>query len=75
MVPRHAHGVGFGFLTGASLIGSAVSPVLSGLVAARSINVVFLTGAAVLMLLVFLVRRLMVERDLPVEPAPAVDEA
>jgi DHA1 family multidrug resistance protein-like MFS transporter len=75
VIPRHAHGVGFGFLTGASLIGSAVSPVLSGLVAARSIRVVFLSGAAVLALLVLLVRRLMVERDLSVESAPSVDEA
>ena len=74
VVPRRAHGVGFGFLTGAGLIGSAISPALSGLLAARSINAVFLTGAAVLMLLVFLVRRLMAERDLPVESAPAVDE-
>jgi MFS family permease len=75
VVPRHARGVGFGFLTGAALIGSAVSPVLSGLLAARSIRVVFLAGAAVLALLVVVVRRLMVERDLPVESAPAVDEA
>jgi len=74
VVPRHAHGVGFGFLTGAALIGSAISPALSGLLAARSINAVFLTGAAVLILLVFLVRRLMAARDLPVESAPAVDE-
>lgn len=74
VVPRHAHGVGFGFLTGAGLVGSAISPALSGLLAARSINAVFLTGAAVLALLVLLVRRLMVERDLPVEAAPAVDE-
>jgi MFS family permease len=74
-VPRHAHGVGFGFLTGASLFGSAVSPVLSSLIAARSIQVVFLSGAAVLALLVLLVRRVMVERDLPVESAPSVDEA
>jgi MFS family permease len=75
VVPRHAHGVGFGFLTGASLCGSAVSPVLSGLVAARSIPVVFLSGAAVMMMLVLVVRRVMVERGLPVEPAPAVDDA
>jgi DHA1 family multidrug resistance protein-like MFS transporter len=75
VVPRHAHGVGFGFLTGASLIGSAVSPVLSGLVASRSIRVVFLSGAAVLALLVLLVRQVMVERGVPVEPAPPVDEA
>jgi DHA1 family multidrug resistance protein-like MFS transporter len=75
VVPRHAHGVGFGFLTGAALIGSAISPVLSGLLAARSIDAVFLSGSAVLALLVLLVRRVMVERDLPVESAPAVDEA
>ena len=75
VVPRHAHGVGFGFLTGAALIGSAISPALSGLLAARSISAVFLSAAAVLALLVFLVRRLMVERNLPVETAPAVDEA
>jgi len=35
---------------------------------------VFLSGAAVLALLVLLVRRLMIERDVPVESAPAVDE-
>jgi DHA1 family multidrug resistance protein-like MFS transporter len=74
VVPRHAHGVGFGFLTGAALIGSAVSPALSGLLAARSINAVFLSGAVVLALLVLLVRRVMVERNLPVESAPVVEE-
>jgi DHA1 family multidrug resistance protein-like MFS transporter len=75
VVPRHAHGLGFGFLTGASLIGSAVSPVLSGLVASRSIQVVFLSGAAVLALLVLLVRQVMVDRGGAIEPAPSVDEA
>jgi MFS family permease len=74
VIPRHAHGVGFGFLTGAALIGSAVSPALSGLLASRSISAVFLTGAGVMTLLVLLVRRLMVQRDLSVESAPAVDE-
>ncbi len=52
VVPREAHGVGFGFLSSASLIGSAISPMLSGLVAARSIQVVFLSGAAILALIV-----------------------
>ena len=74
VVPRHAHGVGFGFLGSASLVGSAVSPVLSGLVAARSIRVVFLSGAAMLALLVLLVRRLMAERHLTIEAPPSVDE-
>jgi MFS family permease len=74
VIPRHAHGVGFGFLTGASLFGSAISPVLSGLIASHSIRVVFLSGAAVLAILVLLVRRVMVERDLAIESAP-VDES
>jgi MFS family permease len=75
VVPREAHGVGFGFLSSASLIGSAVSPVLSGLIASRSIRVVFLSGAAILTLIVVMVRRLMAERAPAIEPAPSVDES
>ena len=67
VVPREAHGVGFGFLSSASLIGFAMSPVLSGLVAARSIRVVFLSGSVILALLAVVVRRLMVERDPAIE--------
>jgi DHA1 family multidrug resistance protein-like MFS transporter len=74
VIPGHAHGVGFGFLTSASLFGSAVSPMLSGLIASHSMRVVFLSGAAVLVILVLLVRRVMVERDLPIESGPSVDE-
>jgi len=70
VIPRHAHGVGFGFLTGSALFGSAVSPMLSGLIGSQSIRVVFLSGAGVLMILVLLVRRVMVARDLQIEPAP-----
>lgn len=74
VVPREAHGVGFGFLSSASLIGSAISPVLSGLVASRSIRVVFLSGAALLLVIVAMVRRLMAERAPAIESAPSVDE-
>jgi MFS family permease len=74
VIPSHAHGVGFGFLTGASLFGSAVSPMMSGLIASQSIRVVFLSGAVVLVILVLLVRRVMVERDAAIEAAP-LDEA
>jgi MFS family permease len=74
VVPREAHGVGFGFLSSASLIGSAVSPILSGLVAARNIRVVFLSGAAILTLIVVMVRRLMAERDPAIESPPAIEE-
>lgn len=75
VIPRHAHGAGFGFLTGASLIGSSISPVLSGLVAARSIRVVFFSGVVVLGALALVVRRVMVERNLDMESAPSVDES
>jgi DHA1 family multidrug resistance protein-like MFS transporter len=74
VIPKHAHGVSFGFLTGASLFGSAISPMLSGLIGSHSIRFVFLADAAVLAILVLLVRRVMVERDLAIESAPAVDE-
>jgi MFS family permease len=74
VIPRHAHGVGFGFLSSASLIGSAVSPVLAGLIAARSIRGVFLSGAVLLGLLVLIVRRLMAERAAAVTAPSVADE-
>ena len=75
VIPPEAHGSAFGFLTGASLVGIAVSPVLSGLVGARSIRVMFGVGAGVLVLLAIVVRRVMVESNLPIEPPPAVEES
>jgi MFS family permease len=75
VIPRHAHGASFGFLSGAALIGSAVSPVLSGLVAGTSIRVVFVSGVVALALLAFTVRRVMVERELEIESAPPIEES
>jgi MFS family permease len=75
VIPRHVQGASFGFLTSASLIGSAVSPVLSGLVGVRSFRVVFLMGAALLMLLALGVRRVMVDRNLAVESTPVTEES
>jgi DHA1 family multidrug resistance protein-like MFS transporter len=75
VIPREAHGTAFGFLTSASLAGVAVSPVLSGLVGARSIRVVFAVGIGALIALAIVVRNVMVERDLAVEPPPAVEES
>ena len=75
VIPRHVHGVSFGFLSSASLIGFAVSPVVSGLVAGRSIRVVFVSGVVVLVVLALVVRRVMVERTLEIETAPTVDES
>jgi MFS family permease len=74
VIPADAHGVSFGFLTSASLIGSAVSPVLSGLVVGHSFTVVFAAGAITLLGLALAVRRVMVERDLQIEQSPVVEE-
>ena len=75
VVPHHAHGAAFGFLGSASMTGFAISPVLAGIIAAGSIRLVFFSGVAILIGLAFIVRRVMVERNPPVESAPAVEES
>jgi DHA1 family multidrug resistance protein-like MFS transporter len=72
-IPRHVHSTSFGFLTGASLTGTAVGPVLGGLVAARSITAVFVLGVAILGALALTVRRLMADPD-HIEPAVSTAE-
>ena len=74
VIPPDAHGASFGFLTSASLIGSAISPVLSGLMVGRSFRVVFVTGAVLLASLAVAVRRVMVQRDLQIERTPVVED-
>jgi DHA1 family multidrug resistance protein-like MFS transporter len=74
VIPRSVHTTGFSFLTSASLAGLAISPIVSGFVAVRSIRAVFLSGVALLVVLALVVRRLMVERG-PTTKAPAVEEA
>lgn len=61
VIPPDVHATGFSVLTSASLAGLALSPVVSGFVAARSIRVVFLGGVVTLVILAVLVRRVMVE--------------
>jgi MFS family permease len=73
VIPDHAHSASFGFLTSASLIGSAASPVLAGLAGTRSFRLVFAGCAVVLAIVALGVRRVMVERSLQIESTP-VDE-
>ena len=75
VIPRHVHGASFGFLSSASLVGFALSPILSGIIAARSIRAVFVSGVVGLAVLAVIVRRLMVEPPPQLEPAPTVEEA
>jgi DHA1 family multidrug resistance protein-like MFS transporter len=75
VIPANVHGTGFGFLTSASLVGLALSPVVNGFVAARSIRVVFFGGVVALGLLALLVRRVMVERQPVAASTPTVEES
>jgi MFS family permease len=73
-LPDPARATGFGFLTSASLIGMAVSPMIAGLIAHAGIRLVFLVNA--LMLLVFgaAVHRVMEERT-RTTTGPAMEDA
>jgi DHA1 family multidrug resistance protein-like MFS transporter len=75
VLPRHAHGAGFGFLGSASLTGFAMSPIVSGIIAGRSIRAVFFSCVGVLLVMALIVRRVMVETPPRVEAAPAIEES
>jgi DHA1 family multidrug resistance protein-like MFS transporter len=72
VIPREAHGASFGLLSSASLVGSAVSPLIAGLVASQSIRMVFVAGVVLLVVLALVVRGGMIT---PADRmAPIVDE-
>jgi len=58
VIPANVRGTGFGLLTTASLIGLAVSPAVSGLLAATSIRAVFALDVVALIALAIAVHRL-----------------
>lgn len=70
-IPQGAGGTGFGFLTSASLVGLAVSPMLAGLLGAASIRAVFVLDAILLIVIAVLIARIMSERA-PVRPSETV---
>jgi MFS family permease len=57
VIPPNVRGTGFGLLTTASLIGLAVSPVVSGLLGATSIRAVWALDVVGLLLLAVVVHR------------------
>jgi MFS family permease len=73
-MPSGARGTGFGLLTTASLVGLAVSPIVSGLLGAASIRAVFIVDAVILGALAIVVKRLMIVGPLPKASAPAPEE-
>jgi DHA1 family multidrug resistance protein-like MFS transporter len=74
VMPSGARGTGFGLLTTASLVGLAVSPIVSGLLGAASIRAVFIVDAVILGALAIVVKRLMIVGPLPKASAPAPEE-
>ena len=61
VIPRRAHGTGFGVLTSASLVGMASSPFIAGFLGGSSIRVVFLVDLVVMAALAAAVQKLMVD--------------
>ncbi len=59
VIPRRAHGAGFGVLTSASLVGMASSPFIAGFVGGASIRIVFVVDLALMALLAIVVRKTM----------------
>jgi MFS family permease len=74
IMPSSARGSGFGLLTTASLVGLAVSPIISGLLAATSIKAVFVMDALILAALALVVSRLMITAPLPATSSPPTEE-
>jgi DHA1 family multidrug resistance protein-like MFS transporter len=65
IIPSGARGSGFGLLTTASLVGLAVSPIVSGLLGATSIRAVFGVDVLILGALALMVSRLMISEPMP----------
>jgi DHA1 family multidrug resistance protein-like MFS transporter len=76
VIPAGAGGAGFGVLTTASLLGLALSPLASGLVAAISIRAVFVISAVAMGVVALLVRRVMIEGPITTAPpqTPVAEE-
>jgi MFS family permease len=64
VIPRGAHGAGFGVLTSASLVGMATSPFVAGFVGGASIRIVFAIDLVMMTALALVVHKTM-RSDLP----------
>jgi DHA1 family multidrug resistance protein-like MFS transporter len=73
-IPDSARAFSFGFLTSASLIGMAISPMIAGLLAHSGIRAVFGVDAALLLIFGVAVRQVMEERA-TVAASPAMEDA
>jgi DHA1 family multidrug resistance protein-like MFS transporter len=74
VIPAEARGASFGLLSTASLTGLALSPFVSGFLAATSIRAVFLLDAAALVVVGYLVSRQMIVARAEKAPTPVAEE-
>jgi DHA1 family multidrug resistance protein-like MFS transporter len=74
VIPESVRGAGFGVLSTASLAGLALSPVVSGFLAAVSIRAVFVVDTIAMLVVAAMVSRLMLTAPLPEPTAPATEE-
>ena len=72
--PDNLRATGFGFLTSASLVGLAVSPMVAGALAGVGIRTIFVVNVVILVVLGAVVRRTM-EEAATETTAPAVEDA
>jgi MFS family permease len=73
-IPEGARAFSFGFLTSASLVGMAISPMIAGVLAHSGIRVVFGVDAALLLIFGVAVRQVM-EEPSTVAASPAMEDA
>ncbi|MGH9384701.1 MAG: MFS transporter [Vicinamibacterales bacterium] len=73
LLPEDAHATGFGFMTTASLIGLAVSPVVAGFIGGSGLRLVFVMDVALLLVLAALVAQGLKEFRLSAHPAREPD--
>jgi MFS family permease len=74
VMPPDARGAGFGMLTTAALAGLALSPIISGFIAATSIRAVFALDVAIMLVIAVAVFRHMGAGDVGRTAAPMAEE-
>jgi DHA1 family multidrug resistance protein-like MFS transporter len=74
VLPDNARATGFGLLSTGSLAGIALSPMINGIIAVRSIRTVFVLDTAALLAVCALVSRMMIAAPLDAPTAPATEE-
>jgi MFS family permease len=73
-LPEDAHATGFGFMTTASLIGLALSPVAAGFIGGTGLRLVFVVDVLLLIVLAAMVARGLKGFRVSVHPAPESNE-